>query len=291
MKNKGKFQNGLIPPALSIVFAAGLLPLDTASASDQSSNQTDSVDRGSADSISPSLFTRTSLLWSNPQWQEFKRLWRKLDSIGPVDGDYSLGNGNYEEYEKIRMELDNSYIELMRISEEIGIDSIDVRLLHRLASDRLDILSYGSRMPFTRMMPSPVSNQTDHLITQIENRIDTVVSLREEGLLSSGEMIAAFSNLRSSINSYFLLETISNSTYYSGVLWTVTWPLEADRIQPHLDSIRTSLMDNLTDTEAEDSEELYSVMLDDLESMEQSLSRARDRMPALHDLLMDLELF
>ncbi len=292
MKNKGRFQNGMVPSGLGILIAAGLLPVDAARASDRENAQTGTVDGIDPDvNISRSIFTRTSVLWSNPQWQEFKRLWRKLDSIGPADGDYSLGNLYFEEYGKLRVELANSYVELMSISEEIGIDSIDIRLLHRLASDRLDMLSYGTRMPFTRMMPPPVSDQTNLLIPQIEARIDTVAILREEGLLSSGEMITAFGNLRSSIDSYILLETISSRTNYSGVLWTVRWPLEADRIQPHLDSIKTALLDNLPDAESEESEELYSVMLEDLESMEEYLTNAQDRLPALHDLLMDLELF
>lgn len=292
MKNKGRFQNGLVPSGLGILVTAGLLPVDTARASDRENFQTSTVDGIDPDvNISRSIFTRTSVLWSNPQWQEFKRLWRKLDSIGPPDGDYSASSLDYEEYEKLRVELDNSYIELMSISEEIGIDSIDIRLLHRLASDRLDMLSYGTRMPFTRMMPPPVSDQTNDLLSQIEARIDIIAGLREEGLVSSAEMITAFGNLRFSLDTYFLLETISSRTHYSGVLWTVTWPLEADRIQPHLDSIKAAAMNSLQDTEAEDDSELNSVLLEDLESMEQSLSDTQDRLPALHDLLLDLELF
>ena len=291
MKNNGRFHNGLVPPVLGILFAAGLLPMDTASASDQSNRQTGSVDdRGSGASLSRSLFTRTSVLWSNPQWQEFKRLWKKLDRIGPDDGDYGSGSLNYEDYDKIRIELDNSQVELLRISDELGIDSLDIRLLHRLASNRLDILSYGSIMPFTRMMPPPVSDQTNYLISNIETRIDTIASLREDGLISSAEMLAAFSNLRSSIDTYYLLETISYGTRYTGALWSVEWPLEADRILPYLDSTKTAILDNLRDLGGENGEQ-YAQLLEEFENMEQSISQVQDRLPALHDLLIDLELF
>ena len=291
MKKSERFQNGLIPPALGILFAAGLLQVDTASAFNQSNDQTGTVDdRGSGTSLSRSLFTRTSVLWSNPQWQEFKRLWRKLDTISPVDSDFSSGSLNYEAYDKIRIELDNSQTELMSITDDIGIDSLDIQLLHRLAFDRLDILSYGSIMPFTRMMPPPVSNQTDNLISHIEARIDTVASLREEGLISSEEMVTAFSNLRSSIDTYFLLETISYGTRYTGTLWSIEWPLEADRILPHLDSIKTAVLDNLRDQGAENGEQ-YAQLLAEFEDMELSISSVQDRLPALHDLLLDLELF
>lgn len=291
MKSNGKFQNGLIPPALSILFAAGLLPVNGVSASDQSSNQNDSVDGFSSNSIlSRSLFTRTSALWSNPQWQEFKRIWKKLNDIEPVDGDYSSSRLDQEKIEKIRIELDNNYTELMRISGEIGIDSLDIRLLHRLASDRLMLLSYGSVLSLTRMMPPPVSDQADYLIPQIEARIDTVTRLRNEGLISSEEMITAFSNLRSSIDTYFLLETISNGIGYSGVLWPVRWPLEADMIPPYLDSIKIAVLDSLQNSGIEN-EERYDELLEELESMEKSVLYAWDRLPALHDLLIDLELF
>lgn len=291
MKNKGKFQNGLIPPALGILFAAGLLPVNTASASDQENRPAGTVDDiDSGVSLSGNLFTRTSVLWSNPQWQEFKRLWKKLNSISPTDGYSSLGTRDHEEYGKIRIELDNSQAELMRISDEIGIDSLDILLLHRLATDRLTLLSYGSIMPFTRMMPPPVSGQTNQLILSIEARIDAVALLRKEGLISSAEMVTAFSNLRSLIDTYFLLETISSGTHYTGVLWSTEWPLEADLIQSHFDSIKITVLDNLRDSGAENGEQ-YAQLLEEFENMEESISHVQDRLPGLHDLLLDLELF
>ena len=82
MENNGRFQNKLIPPALSILFAAGLLPVNAASASDRNSEQSGAVDDSTSNvDLSRSLFTRTSVLWSNPQWQEFKRIWKKLDNM------------------------------------------------------------------------------------------------------------------------------------------------------------------------------------------------------------------
>ncbi|MCD4700253.1 MAG: hypothetical protein K8S24_00200 [Candidatus Aegiribacteria sp.] len=291
MKNNGRFQNGLFPPALGILFAAGLLPADTAAASDQFSNRTGTVgDKSSNVDLSRSFFTRTSVLWSNPQWQEFKRIWKKLDSISQADVYHNSSQVDYEAIDKIRIELDNSYVELMGISDEIGIDSLEVRLRHGLATDRLTSLFYGSIMPLTRMAPPPVSDQTDYLVPQIEARIDTVVRLREEGLISSEEMVTAFSNLRSHIDTYFLLETINFGTRYSGVLWSVRWPMEADLIRPHFDSIRTAVLDSLQDCGAEN-EERYNEILAELENMEKSIGYAQDRLPALHDLILDLELF
>lgn len=288
MKSNRRFQNGLIPPALGILFTAGLLPTDATAASDQSSDQAGTV--GSYVDLSRSIFARTSVLWSNPQWQEFKRLWKKLDSISQAGVDYNSSSLDYEAIDRIRIELDHSYTELMGISDEIGIDSLDIRLLHGLATDRLTSLFYGSITALTRMAPPPVSDQADYLVSQIEARIDTVVRLREEGLISSEEMVTAFSNLRSHMDTYFLLESINYGTRYSGVLWSVRWPMEADLIRPHFDSIRTAVLDSLQDSGAEN-EERYNEILVELENMEKSISSVRDRLPALHDLLMDLELF
>ncbi|MCD4776014.1 MAG: hypothetical protein K8S15_08200 [Candidatus Aegiribacteria sp.] len=291
MENNSRFQNRLITPTLSILFAAGLLPLNAASASDQNSNRSGAVDNpGSSVDLSRSLLARTSALWSNPQWQEFKRIWKKLNNMEQADVNHSSSDLDYETIDKIRTELDNSYVELMGIAEEIGIDSLDIGLLHKLATDRLTFLSYGSMFSLTRMMPPPVSEQTDYLVSQIEARLDTVIRLREEGLISSGEMITAFSNLRSSIDTYFLLETVSERVGYAGVLWSVRWPLEADLIPPYLDSIKTAVLDSLENSGVNNEEE-RCVLLEDLEDMERSISRTRDRLPALHDLLLDLELF
>ncbi len=289
MKNNSKSQSGLIPPALGILFAASLLHVDTVSASENSSTSA-GVNAGSNVAISRSLLTRTSVLWSNPQWQEFKRIWKKLHNIAPADGDYSSSLLDHEHINKIRVELDNSYAELMMISEEIGIDSLEIRLLHSLASDRLMLLSYGSVMSLTRMMPPPVADQTDDLVPQIEARIGTVARLREDGLISSEEMITAFRNLKSSIDSYFLLETIRGETNYSGVLWSTRWPLEVDSIQSYLDSIKTTLLQSLSDSGTPNSEG-YRLVLEDLENMERSISDVKDMLPGLHDLLLDLELF
>jgi len=291
MKNKGRFKNGLVPSGLGIMVAAGLLPVNAARALDRENTQTGTVNDMDPDAaISRSIFTRTSVLWSNPQWQEFKRLWRKLDSIGPADGDYSASRLDYEQIDKIRIELDNSQAELMLISDEIGIDSLDIRLLHRLATDRLTLLSYGSVIPLTRMMPPPVSDQTDFLVPQIEARIDTVAFLREEGLISSGEMVTAFRNLRSLVDTYFLLETINYGTRYTDALWSIEWPLDADRILPYLDSTRIAILDDMRDLGEENGEQ-YAGLLEEFENMEQSITQVRERLPALHDLLLDLELF
>jgi hypothetical protein len=277
----------LVPPALGILIAAGLLQADAARAS-LWMGIADPAEGDDAGALPGSIFTRTSVLWSNPQWQEFKRVWRKMDAITPVDGEY--GGAGWEATSKLRLELQNSLNGLMQITEETGIDSLDISLLHRLTSDRLTFLSYGSMLPLTRMMPPPVSDQTDEIVSQIEARIDTVIRLRNDGLISSEEMETAFDNLRSSLDSYCLLEAISDETGYSGILWSVRWPAEPQQIPVCLDSIRNSVLNNL-ETAAEDTEEMYVLQLEELDKVESALARTRERLPALHDLLLDLMIF
>jgi len=287
MKNKCRFQKGLITPAAGFLIAAGLIRAESVSASlwldcVQSSDN--------CDAVSPSIFTRTSVLWSTPAWQEFKRIWRKLGDRDPIDGEYGSSVNDQEDLNKIRTELYSSIDKLMSVSGEIGIDSLDIRLLHRLASDRLSFLSWGTAMPLTRMMPPPVSDQTDDLIPEIEARIDTVLRLRENDLISSDEMVSAFNNLRSTIDTYFLLETVSDEIGYSGVLWSIRWPGEPDRIPVYLDSLKRATLADLENA-SEEYAAIYTEQLDELDRIESSLNRTRSRLPALHDLLIDLELF
>ncbi len=288
MSKKSSFHKGFIPPALSFLIASGLILEQKASSA---SLWLDCVSRDDSDGIlSQSVFTRTSALWSNPQWQEFKRIWRKLDRISPVEGDYGASPLAPEEINRIRIELDRSLIDLLEISDEIGIDSLDIRLLRRLASDRLTFLSYGMMMPLTRMMPPPVSDQTDNLLPEIEARIDALMLLRESELISSDEMTAAFTNLRTTIDTYYILETIRREIGYSGLLWSVRWPLEPHQIQFHLDSIQSAVLGSLNRSSG-DMEEYNIEQLDELDRIQSSLLFTLDRLPALHDLLMDLELF
>ncbi|MBN2587598.1 MAG: hypothetical protein JXA64_10100 [Candidatus Fermentibacteraceae bacterium] len=279
---KNKFSGRLVPPALGILAA-------TAVAGQGQGNE---PVEGTPDSTSGenaadgSFLTRTSVLWSNPQWQELRRVWRKMDAYSvSEEGD----RPSSEESGKLRVELERAFSDLGAVAEDLGLQELEIRLLRSLAFHRLDYLAYGTSMPMTRMMPPPVSDQTDGLVPVIESRIDAVAELRREGVLTGGEMRAAFTDLRTSMDLYFILESINNQVGYSSVLWMERWPMDADSISVHLDSLRTSMLENINASD-EFVEEVRSQLIEEFDSLEDALEETRSRLPVLHDMLMSLEL-
>ena len=218
-----------VPTALGMLIASGFLPSFNASSQILDDNGT-RQDHSPVPAFSDlrSLFTITSVLRSNPQWQTFKMLWKKLDSM-PDSKSANLSSESFaEQTNKLRSQLTTAVQELREISEEIGIDSVELALLETVSFARLDYLSYGSQLMLTRMMPPPVSEQTDELLPQIETRIDTVIKLRESGLIDNEEMTIAFENLISCIDTYCVLRIISRGTFYSSPAWSFRWPEEVN---------------------------------------------------------------
>jgi hypothetical protein len=285
-KGHGKY----LPTALGMLIASGFIPSFTASSQTVNDDNT-----GQNDPTTPvrsdlrTLFSRTSALWSNPQWQNFKILWRKLDSFSPIDGVYSHGS-SAEEANKLRNRFSTTFQELREVSEEAGIDSVELALLEKLTYARLDFLSYGSRLLLTRMMPPPVSEQTDSLLPQIEARIDTVIKLRECGLIGEEEMTIAFENMVSCVDTYCVLEVISRGMLYSSPAWSFRWPEEVSEIQTAFDSIRTASL-NRIEKDGEVYEGQYQETYDAFMRIENDLHHTIVGLPALSDLLLDLELF
>ncbi|MCK4671047.1 MAG: hypothetical protein KAT47_00800 [Candidatus Aegiribacteria sp.] len=286
IKGHGKY----LPTALGMLIASGFLPSFTVSSqtvNDDDTGQNNSTTTAYSDLRT--LFTRTSVLYSNPQWQAFKMLWRKLDSFSPDNRDYS--HSSYAEgVNKLRNQLNIAFQELREVSEEAGIDSVELALLETLTFTRLDYLSYGSQLLLTRMMPPPVSEQTDSLLPQIEARIDTVTKLRECGLIGKEEMTIAFENMISCIDTYCVLDIFNRRIIYSSPAWSFQWPEEVSEIQTAFDSIRTaSLAEIEKNGEAYEGE--YLTTLEVLDDLEYTMHLTISALPALNDLLLDLELF
>ena len=280
-----------LPSALGIVIATGFLPVGDASAQvahDDENSRNNSVTP--VNSGSQTLFTRTSILWSNPQWQAFKMLWRKLDSATSIDTDFVPDHIHAESVGRFRNKLDVAFRELREVSEEIGIDSVELALLENLTFSRFDFLYYESSLILTRMAMPPVSEQTDNLLPQIEARIDTVIKLRESGLISSEDMVRAFGNMTSSIDTYCVLEVLNRSLMYTSPAWLTRWPEDVPEIQMAFDSIRTASLIRIKQ-DGETYEGQYQETSDAFKRIENALDRTIPRLPALHDLLLDLELF
>ena len=280
-----------LPTALGMLIASGFLPSVAASSqtpNDNGSRQNDLTTPAFSDLRS--LFTRASVLRSNPQWQTFKMLWKKLDSIPPSRRPGLSSESFAEQMNKIRSQLTIAIQELREISEELGIDSVELALLETLSFARLDYLSYGSQLMLTRMMPPPVSEQTDDMLLQIEARIDTVIKLRESGLINSEEMTTAFENMISCIDTYCVLRMISRGTFYSSPVWSYRWPEEVSEIRTVFDSLRTSSLAAI-ELNGEAFEDQYLTTLEAFNDLDYALHLTISRLPSLNDLLLDLELF
>lgn len=286
-----KYGNGrghrLVPGVLGMLAAAGI------GAGEIRGESFDPPVSGSVqsgeDPVRGSFLTRTSVLWSSPRWQEFRRVWRKLDDFTPLDGDYESSHLAPEEAAKLRIELQDAFRTLESVGEELGLEETELRLLSRLAWDRLDLLSYGSSLPLTRMMLPPVNDRTDDLVPVIEARIDSIRELREVGILTGPEMQEAFRGLMTTVELYFLLETVSANTGYAGMLWHQNWPMDADSLQGHLDSLRASMTSELAMYR-----DLPPYQLEQLENeflvLEEALAATRERFPVIRDMLISLEL-
>lgn len=280
-----------LPSTLGIVIAAGFLSeYDASEQVDHNNENSRNNSITHVNSGSQSLFTRTSILWSNPQWQAFKMLWRKLDNVNSIDTDSVPHLIHTEDVSQFRNELDVAFRELREVSEEIGIDSVELALLENLTFNRFDYLYYGSNLTLTRLALPPVSEQTDNLLPQIEARIDTVIKLRESGLIASEEMVEAFENMTSCIDAYCVLEVLNRSLIYPSSAWLARWPEDVPEIQIAFDSIRTASLIRI-EQDGEAYEGQYQETSDAFKLIETALHRTIPKLSALNDLLLDLELF
>lgn len=285
MKNRNKYRARLVPGILGIIAAAAA----TARGQDSAPADNASAGQGSVPGdmdVSGSFLTRSSALWSNPQWQELRRVWRKMDELTVTEG---AGLSSSEETRKLRIELDTAFNELGGVSEELGLQALEFELLRTLAYRRMDFISYGTSMPLTRMMPPPVYDQTAELVPVIEARIDVLVQLREEGVLTGSEMEEAFSDLRTTIDLFYLLESINRQVDYSSPLWMERWPADQEGISRHIDSLRTAMLDELDVGDAAHGEMREGLILE-FDELEEALEKTRARLPVLHDMLLSLEL-
>ncbi len=284
MKRKKVINTRVVTPALGVLAAAGMLT--SARGSQQAAESTGSISRPEG---SGSLLSRTSALWSNPQWVQFRKVWQKLDNFDPPPGDgYTspiIGPG---EASDLRGELYDALDDLSQVSRELGLDSMEMDFLRSVSLRRLDLLSMGSSVPLTRMAPPPGSYQMEDLLRTMEARIDTVRRLRESGILSGQEMTRAFCSLDSVVRVYFTLSVLDITPSFPRYLWQ-NWPEDLDMLDSHIDSLEDSILREIEASDdypadyAESMREVFS-------SLRDSLARARSLLPGLHDLLMNLEL-
>jgi|GEM_PF-1979152 len=237
------------------------------------------------------ILSRSSMLWVSTSWQQLKMLWRKLDAIDPGSEGYGVFHQAEPDSSNLwRMEAQMTLEALRLEGPALGIDSLELEAVFRLVEHRIQLLCWGSMIPMTRMMPPPVDSQINDILIVIEQRIDAIRELRGQNVLGSSEMRQAFAALTGSLEDYAMLGVVSQSTGYSGALYLATWPVEADRMIAAVDSARTENLERITlsgetyEGERQDVIDSFDQLLSDLRAMQ-------SRLPALTELIRDLELF
>jgi len=238
-----------------------------------------------------SLLGRTALLWTSDSWQQLKAFWRRLDALEPGPGGYGAARSAASDSLPLwRIEAHAILEDVRTEAPALGIDSLELDMLLGLVERRMELLTWGSGIPMTRMMPPPVQDQLDDLAVRLEERIDALRALRDRGVLDGEEIRLAFDSLAADAASWVLLTAVRNGTGTTGVLYFQAWPLEADRILSTADSLTGEALRRIRQ-EGEAWEGQLEETAADLEALREGLRSTLDRLPALLDLLRDLELF
>ena len=277
--------------SMRIAMAAGLIPGGALLASvPEEEHQVPLAP--AAESSLVSAISRTSALWSNPHWLVIKDIWRSLDAVDPGNDGYGGQLIEWDSANALREKLYRSMEGLLADAPELRLDTIEIHVLRNLCENRIDLLSWGSSMPMTRMMPPPISGQVDDVVYRIESRIDLLLDLRERGLIEGPEMTEAFTLLVDEVDLYAALQTVSSDIGYSGYseLWGYWWPEDIDSIAVSIDSLRQQTLASIESAGESYDGQLLEIT-ESFDAVTVNLRSVRSRFPALNELLMDLELF
>jgi hypothetical protein len=276
---------------IAVPFSITVAAVLAANGNPAAAGEISSVPESSLGVETGTILNRTARLWGSTSWQQLKALWRRLDVIAP-------GPEGYGTFRQIESDSSNFWrleaqmtLEALRLeAPALGIDSLELEAVFRLVDHRIQLLCWGSMIPMTRMMPPPVDSQINDILIVIEHRIDAIRELRGQNVLGSSEMRQAFAALTGSLEDYAMLGVVSQSTGYSGALYLATWPVEGDRMISAVDSARTANLDRIAlngetyEGERQDVMDSFDQLLSDLRAMQ-------SRLPALTELIRDLELF
>lgn len=169
-------------------------------------------------------FSRIAKLNNTQEWRNFKAFWRKLDRIVPQKkaekeknsfmGEYA-GSISAEEANTFRGELKELISELRKFDQERSDESVSVNispteteLLERICTERINYIAFGFGSMLCRMMPPPSVTQKERTIKDLEQRIDTLIELREKARIDKDEFRQALSNIQQDIRTFSVLDTI-----------------------------------------------------------------------------------
>ncbi|MBW2527790.1 MAG: hypothetical protein JRI23_26655 [Deltaproteobacteria bacterium] len=150
------------------------------------------------------------------EWRGFKALWRELDEIDPPEADGGSPAGWYgsERYaraiDRERADgLSKRLADGVAMLEQAKVLSADeTAFLRQLANTRIKNMLQGSQpLMVMHRMPPAYASRTYGSVDRLEQRIDVLVGLRNEGQLSGTEYSQALADVeREAVTCYVLYE-------------------------------------------------------------------------------------
>ena len=173
------------------------------------------------------------------EWKSLKTFWKKLDLIDPGEESES---GRYtdsieiEEAEELRQEMAEIFgyknynnfrgeilydvTEETKTSSKTGIKKLvsedkilplEMEILAKICSERLDYMTMGHNNMVTRMIISEMVVEKENSIAGLEHKIDILIELRNNNKVSKDEFEMALDNIQNEIETFVILDTIKSN--------------------------------------------------------------------------------
>jgi len=154
------------------------------------------------------------------QWQEFKAFWQELDNQSPSydvinDNGHittydsymygNLNNSNTDTYDAKTKELENLISEI----KQTGLVNDDeLAVLEALGSERINNLYTINSSLFLHIAPPKINQNYSAALEKLEYRIDTLLTLSNNNLISKNELDKALENIHYDIKNILIINTI-----------------------------------------------------------------------------------
>jgi hypothetical protein len=171
--------------------------------------------------------SRLHRIMSTSSWKTIRDLWRDLDRRSAPDGSMWYGGAlGYEEADSVRAELRTALDGLSTAAESMGISAPEIPVLRALCMRRIETLLWGERSMMTRMMSPSATMEADRAMTFLEMRIDTLLALRDAGVISGEDWRSAAQCAAEAATAGIMLETISGFQTYDWSPISDAWLLD-----------------------------------------------------------------
>jgi hypothetical protein len=164
---------------------------------------------------------KIAALNNTTEWKNFKIFWQRLDNIAPTaNSNNNSGSANYygEYYNALsqadgyalRQELKTPIANLQTLSAQNLITPLEIEVLNNICSSRIDYMTNYLASMVTRMMPPPIATDRDYAIKDLEKKIDVLLELRDNKIISTSELQLALANIQEDVWAYSILNTITS---------------------------------------------------------------------------------